>query len=606
MSPEQAAAFLQNPEKVRDLARHNPDALSKLVAASQHQHRLTEREVYENSLLAFFKRAWREIDPAELDVNWHHEVIIEHLEAVTYGEIRNLIINIPPRHTKTLLVNVIFPAWTWARGENMPLSGPHVKFLSVSYGAILAEEIALKMRRLVMGDWYQSTWGDRVQILEDQKSRANLGNTAGGERLSNSIEGGILGRGGDIQIIDDPQTRKGADSPAERAASLQGMSDLMTRFTDPRITAKILIMQRLHMQDATDWALKNWPKNTVHLMFPARFDSSWPCQQDVRTHDGELLWPSVWTEEELSAIEKGLSALDGEHLSDYAISGQLQQNPIPRGGGIINPDDWQIWPEHTPRREEMRELPGGLFFIPLPDTISHVILSLDTAMSEENTADYNALVVLGVWHRPKNLVNIVGYDDPVDDGEQPRAIMMGGWRMRGRLNSDQLDHRGEPMGLVQRIIATARRFNAAEIVIENKSRGLDVKNEIARQIGEETFKLRLFQPGKHGDKVARLHSVQPLFSQSLVYAPAKCDVAQTPQGLPYVRVGEFAWVRSIMDEVSQVPKGAHDDYADAISQGLITLREDGYLALTREYVQQQLRMRLHRPRRDTVKEGYGV
>lgn len=1014
MTADAYAQWLRDPEKLRALLESDPAAFEQLEAITESEALIKEREICEGSLLEFFKRAWREIDPAELNVNWHHQVMCEYLEAIAYGEIRNLIINIPPRHTKTMLTSIIFPAWVWCRSEYLPLSGPHVKFLCVSYGAILAEEIALKMRRLVMGDWYQRLWGAKVQILEDQKSRANFANSSGGERLSNSIEGGILGRGGDITLVDDPQTRKGADSQAERAASLQGMSDLSTRITDPRVHANILIMQRLHMcllpgtmvrtpngetlieklgvgdtvlgsrgwqkilaagsrqhsgktvgvrlyghpttcwttpdhryltprgwveaqylkpldsvafpsgvlantapipweeprmasvprrpcgafngsratsipeevlsplvasgmtdtaigrklgfhrtmimsyrwfyglrrvrdrnpifgadhlsdpafwrivgywlaegcfmrgrkvhcgirftfhvserayvneireffsrwsiavnekevassralqvevncsqmarwleshfgrgarnktvpefvvrlpdhlkrevlegwlcgdgcerttgglrgwragtsaslalihgmqrialslniraavvaagreremqvgdyrghagpawelrlppparregsvrckidggttwyqirsvdvseyngpvydittpshdfvvgnatvhnSDATDWALKNW-RNPVHLMFPARFDASFPCPADLRKRDGELLWPAVWTEEELSKIEQGLSALDGDLLSDYAISGQLQQMPVPRGGGIINPDDWQIWPEHTPRRDDMREMPDGTMFVPLPDTISHVIVCLDTALSERETADWNACVVWGVWHRPK-LVNIVGHDDLVDDGEQPRAIMMGAWQMRGKLNADGVDRQGHPAGVVQRTIATARRFNADRIVIENKTRGLDVKNEIARQIGNDTFRLQLFEPGRHGDKVARLHSVQPLYNQKLVYAPAKCTMKRTQWGEEYVEVGEFAWVRTVFDQIAQVPKGAHDDLADAASMGLITLREEGYLALTKEYIEQQMRARLHRPRQEKIREAYGV
>ncbi len=95
----------------------------------------------------------------------------------------------------SLIVNVLWPAWTWCRGERLSLSGPQVKFLSVSYQADLSQIIALKMLRLVKGTWYQGHWGDRIQIMEDQKSRANFGNSAGGERLSSSIEAGLIGRG---------------------------------------------------------------------------------------------------------------------------------------------------------------------------------------------------------------------------------------------------------------------------------------------------------------------------------------------------------------------------------------------------------------------------
>ena len=176
-------------------------ARAKIVRASDLRE---ERRRCEGSLIEFMIRAWEEIEPGELDVNWHHEEIAAALEAITRGEMRSLIINQPPRTTKTLMCNVFWPAWIWAQSDIRPLSGPQVRFLCVSYGANLAEEIAVKMRRLVTGEWYQSLWGDRVKIREDQQNRANFANTAGGERMSNSIEGGLLGRGGDIQIVDDP------------------------------------------------------------------------------------------------------------------------------------------------------------------------------------------------------------------------------------------------------------------------------------------------------------------------------------------------------------------------------------------------------------------
>lgn len=586
------------------LQKADPGLYGQVKDALEYRDLEIEREMCEGSLLEFVRRAWREIDPAELSISWHHEVICEHLELVTYGEIRNLIINIPPRHTKTLIVNVLWPAWIWARGERLPLSGPHVKFLSVSYGAILSEEIALKMRRLVLGEWYQKRWGHRVKILDDQKSRANFANAAGGERLSNSIEGGILGRGGDIKIIDDPQTRKGADSDAERAESLRGMSDLTTRVTDPRIAAQVLIMQRLNVHDATDWALTNWPKDTVHLMFPARFEPDRACYVDPRGTAGELLWPDVWSSEELAQIERGLSALDGEILSDYAVSGQLQQNPIPKGGGIVNKDDWSIWPEFAPRVEDLKLLTDGTLYLPLPE-VSHVLLSIDTALSEKETADWSACIVFGVWHRPK-LITTIGVDDPLDDGEQPRVVMMGGWRRRCKLNDEALERDGMPRGLVQRVLATARRFGADRIIIENKTRGIDVKNEIERQLSAQPFQIELFEPKHHGDKVARLNSVQPLFGQRLVYAPAYCRVETDGAGNDFVAVNEYEWVRQIMAEVEAVPKGAHDDFADCVSQGLIVLRRDGFLELTNEFIHQQMARRLFRRKAVSVRDNYGV
>jgi hypothetical protein len=225
--------------------------------------RRAERKRCEGSLFEFFARAWGEIDPAPFEYNWHMKAVADELEALARGETRDLIINLPPRTGKSNLVSVTFPAWVWCQppGRRRPLMGPHVSFLCISYGAPLAEVLATRSRRLIMGEWYQSLWGDRVQIREDQGARADFGNTAGGERISNSIEGGILGRGAAIQICDDLHKIDEVESEAERERTLRALKEgLPSRVTDPRISARIMTAQRLHELDSTAYALEAWQR----------------------------------------------------------------------------------------------------------------------------------------------------------------------------------------------------------------------------------------------------------------------------------------------------------------------------------------------------------
>src|SRR5690348_8032113 len=140
-----------------------------------------ERAIYEESLIEFTRAAWPEIgESGEFIVNWHHEQIAADLEALAAGQVRDEIFNVPPRTSKSTLCSITFPAWVWAQPEDRwsLLMGPHVKFLCVSYGATLAEDMAVKMRRLVMGSWYQRLWGHRVQLHVDQASRANFATLA--------------------------------------------------------------------------------------------------------------------------------------------------------------------------------------------------------------------------------------------------------------------------------------------------------------------------------------------------------------------------------------------------------------------------------------------
>jgi hypothetical protein len=186
------------------------------------------------------------VRPGPVKINWHHELIAEHLEAVTRGEIRKLLISVPPRCSKTSLVNVCWPAWIWAQREIGPLSGPQVRFMCISYGQTLSIDIATTARRLVMGQWYQRHWGKRVELLEDQASKENFGTRAGGFRLATSMGGATLGRGGDIKILDDPNSVQQAESDIEREQAIRTYDEaLSTRETDPSTAAEVIIMQRL-------------------------------------------------------------------------------------------------------------------------------------------------------------------------------------------------------------------------------------------------------------------------------------------------------------------------------------------------------------------------
>ncbi len=194
-----------------------------------------EREALEDSLIKFFEAAWPEVDPAQLDLNWHHRAIAEHLEAVTRGQIRKLLINIPPRHTKTLLASVIFPAWVWAQplDPDNPMVGPQAKFLCLSYADNLVMDNATYAHRLVVSDWYQKRWGDRVKIAHDQDAKNKFDTTLGGTRISAPFNGTITGRGGDYKIMDDPHKVDEAESQVTREKVLRVYDGtLKSRLTD--------------------------------------------------------------------------------------------------------------------------------------------------------------------------------------------------------------------------------------------------------------------------------------------------------------------------------------------------------------------------------------
>ena len=173
---------------------------------------------YERSLLDFIGGFWRCIEPNGFQSNWHVEAICDHLEAVADRQIkRGLLINIPPRHMKSLGANVFFPAWIWAQNPNPKNDpnysfqlradswrGPGVKFMHLSYDSKLATRDGMKCRQIITSQLYQRLWGHRVRLRPDQNQKTRFDNLAGGHRLSTSEGGVITGEGGDIIIFDDP------------------------------------------------------------------------------------------------------------------------------------------------------------------------------------------------------------------------------------------------------------------------------------------------------------------------------------------------------------------------------------------------------------------
>src|SRR5579872_4234425 len=188
-----------------------------------------EREMAARSLGEFVRQAWHVVEPStEFVPNWHIDAIVEHLQAVTRGEIRNLLINVPPRHMKSLLVSVFWPAWEWTRW-------PERRWLYSSYAASLSFRHSVLCRRLIESPWFQSLWGDRFALTSDQNTKGRFDNDRSGYRLATSVGGSVTGEGGDRLVCDDPHSVNEVESDSVRN-STNGWFDIVmaTRVNDPK------------------------------------------------------------------------------------------------------------------------------------------------------------------------------------------------------------------------------------------------------------------------------------------------------------------------------------------------------------------------------------
>jgi predicted phage terminase large subunit-like protein len=283
------------------------------------------RAMAESSLLEFIRQAWPIVEPGtEFVPGPHIEAIALHLEAVTRGEIRNLLINIPPRCCKSLQVSVFWPCWVWTRR-------PETRWLFSSYADSLSIRDSLKCRRIVESPWYQRNWGDRVKMTGDQNAKGRFENTKTGYRLATSVGGAATGEGGDLIVVDDPHTVQDGESEATRGGTLRWWDEVMsTRLNNPKTGCKVIIMQRVHSNDLSAHVLSQG--GYEHLCLPMEFEPDRKCRttigwEDWRTREGELLWPDRIDTPALDALKKAMGS--------YAVAGQFQQRPAPRGGGMF-------------------------------------------------------------------------------------------------------------------------------------------------------------------------------------------------------------------------------------------------------------------------------
>jgi predicted phage terminase large subunit-like protein len=291
---------------------------------SQADLQAVEREICRRSLATFAQRAWHVLEPAApLKWGWALDAICMHLEAVTNGEIKRLLMNVPPGSMKSLLTGVIWPAWEWG-----PRGMPEQRFVGTAHEETLAIRDNRKCRDLITSEWYQGLW--EIEMASDLNGKREFGNTKKGFRQARAFTS-MTGVRGDRVILDDPISADNANSPAAlEEARLAFTETLPTRVNNDN-SAIVVVMQRLNEKDVSG-VIKDMDLPYVHLCIPMRFEPARRCTTsigwtDPRQVEGELMFPERFGEQQVQELEKVLGS--------YGTAGQLQQRPAPRGGGIL-------------------------------------------------------------------------------------------------------------------------------------------------------------------------------------------------------------------------------------------------------------------------------
>lgn len=472
----------------------------------------------ETSLYEFVKQSWHVVEPGvPFIASWHIEAICEHLEAVSHGEIRNLLINIPPRHSKSTIVSVMWPAWEW-------LADPSQKFLCASYAGVLAVRDNLKCRRLVQSPWYQERWGTIFALSGDQNAKQRFENDKTGYRLATSVGGTATGEGGSRLVLDDPHGAQDAQSDAMRESAIEWFDMVWsTRLNNPKTDAMVTIMQRLHEADVSGHILKDiggWD----HICIPAEYDEvvrrTSLGTYDPRSKKGSLICPERFGTEELAKLKK--------LLGEYGTAGQLQQQPAPAGGGILKTKHFQLW---------RGELPP----------IDFILQSYDGAYTTKTTGDPTACSVWGVAEVKGKRIGLL-----LDCWAEHLAYP--------KLRKKALDDWRATYGATEK--RKGRKPDA--VMVEKKSSGISLIQDL------QTANIPVFSydPGR-ADKIARAHQAAPILELDILY------VIESEK-----RPGEpVSWAAEFIEQCAKFPNAEHDDYVDTFTQAMIYLRDGGHFEM---------------------------
>lgn len=324
-------------------------AKAEEILARDAERRQRERERKERSgqldeirercktLSGFTREAWSVLEPeTELAWGWAMEALSDHLTAVAEGDILRLLINVPPGMMKSLMTGVFFPAWGWG-----PCERPALRILGAAFKEDHAIRDTSKMRDLVSSDWFRDLY-PHVSLV-GRGSEDEFKNDRTGWRKGRPMQS-LTGDRGDWVIIDDPHSVEGGESETSRKKTVRVMRETIpTRLNNPKKSAIIVIMQRIHEDDVSGMILSE-KLGYHHLELPMRFEPDRRCTTyrrdgsklftDPRVYEGELLFPERYDRESLDQMEGEMTA--------YAIAGQMQQRPAPRDGGLFKREWFEI------------------------------------------------------------------------------------------------------------------------------------------------------------------------------------------------------------------------------------------------------------------------
>jgi len=326
-------------------------------------------EKISNDFMSFVKEMWPEFIEGR-----HHQEIADKFNKLAKGKCKRLIINMPPRHTKSEFSSFLLPAWMVGRN-------PKLKIIQSTHTTELAIRFGRKAKTLMDSPEYKKVFETRLR--EDSQAAGKWETEQGGEYYAAGVGSAITGRGADLLIIDDPHSEQDAMNPEALERAYEWYTSGPRQRLQPG-GAIVLVMTRWSTKDLTS-KLINSQKNLKAdkwevIEFPAILPSNKP------------VWPEYWKKDELEGVKASIS------IGKW--NAQWMQNPTAEEGSILKREWWKVWDK------------------PKIPPLQHIIQSYDTAFSKKETADYSAITTWGVFHPNE------------DPGEAPHLILLDAFKER--------------------------------------------------------------------------------------------------------------------------------------------------------------------------------
>ena len=363
-----------SPDLAKRLKGASPEVKLKAAELLEQAKQAQKIEEARSTFMGFVKHTW----PAFIEGR-HHKIMAESFERIARGELKRLIINMPPRHTKSEFASFLLPAWFLGQfPEKKIIQTAHTAELSVGFGR--------KVRNLVDSDDFKKAF-PTLQLRADSKAAGRWSTNKNGEYFAIGVGGAVTGKGADLLIIDDPHSEQ--EGQSADPSVFDRTCDWYTSGPRQRLQpggAIVIVMTRWHMRDLTGKIIKSSAQRVGSdewevIEFPAIMPS------------GKPLWPEFWSHTELEALRS--------ELPSSKWNAQYQQNPTAEEGALIKREWWKRW-EHD-----------------YPPQCDFVIQSWDTAFLKTQRADYSACTTWGVFYHPD------------DDGvTQPNIILLDAYKER--------------------------------------------------------------------------------------------------------------------------------------------------------------------------------